>query len=1355
MAFGYVSNVQLIDQEKTVLDHVVLLICQSFEIGQSDQVQLQIIKALLTAVTNCNVTGTSLRLTIKTCFNISISTKNPDNVRTSKTALTQMLNKVFQRMENFKTSEEYISHFVKNLISNVVSKNDSTKTSLSTYNKDAFFIFRALCKLSKQVPNSSSSESLEMKSRILSLSLISSILANSGPVFKNSYSFINDIKQHLCLSLLKNIVSPNSTIFNLSLSIFRTLVMFFKDHLKVEIGTLLSNALLKILESPNSTYQHKILVIQAIYTIVQDPQTLVDLFVNYDSGMQYYNIYESIVKDLAKVIQQTFDVNWVTPEQDVKIKITSLKALVTILKSMVNWTERKQKNEEKKEANHELFEKQRSLKKGTQEAVSLFNSEPKKGIKYAIENDLIKNDPQDIAKFLHTTEGLSKKEIGGYIGTSKNKEILDAFVKRFDFKGIDFLLALRSFLNAFRLPPEGQQIDIVVQKFAEKYYSDNQDQNFNNADACYVFTYSVIMLNTELHNPQFSYRERMSIPSFKKQNEGLNQTNDGTKANFSEEFQEQIYKQIKSDEIKLKGEEDQVMMSLLQESKEKDVKKKQMLFDKEGDYIFTLTSNQLSTTWARHFDDTFYYSSEIEHVKPMWDVSFGPILPALSGYFEKTDDIEVAKLCLEGFEYGIHISGMFDMTLPRDTFVNALYKFTGLSGLNQLKDKNLEAIKLLIKIAQTEGNYLKGSWSVVLNGISKLERLQNIQGIREQQSLKRQGSFTSNISRKVSMDIRGHTNELIEQSNSQILSIIDSAVIDKIFHSSIDLDNEAIVEFVKCLCAVSSDEIFSNTETRNFSLQKLIEVAHYNIGRIKLVWGKIWNHMSEHLIEVACKHENERIIMGSIDSLRQLAMKFLEQEELASYHFQRDFLKPFLHIISQSNRPIIKEMIVEICNRMILHQNKNIKSGWKSIFSILQVAAADKLLEVEKLAFSNMDVIMKEFFPLITEAFTDLINCLSTFAVNQYQNDLSTKAIDYILECSTLLVSGKVIQLEKIDDEFLFNEDKPHFKLWFPIFTGLSRSIQDVRKPVRLKGLATLFEILNQYGKFFTKGLWQLIFKGILYPIFAEIQTKESYTEWVNTTCEKAMILLVGLFSKYFNLIPFEFSNVIQLLVSTIRKEDELLTRIGLKCLVQLILDTSSSFTKQNWDQICETFNTIFEKLKSKETITMANVNNQLLTITSIGDALVSKHIDSIHIISLLKILDIFETNAKEHLETVTDKDLQDVLLKQESSIFSLELDILFKLKGNEFEQLLHEKTLYLLERYIKIMNQPTHIIHKVLVPTIVSLLNGINSFSEDRFSEYIEKYYSLFCEMIISTHKEVQTSLKDIFISTQKLIKK
>jgi brefeldin A-inhibited guanine nucleotide-exchange protein len=45
-------------------------------------------------------------------------------------------------------------------------------------------------------------------------------------------------------------------------------------------------------------------------------------------------------------------------------------------------------------------------------------------------------------------------------------------------------------------------IDRIVQKFAQKYFTDNQpNKNFKNADSAYIFAFSTIMLNTDLYNP--------------------------------------------------------------------------------------------------------------------------------------------------------------------------------------------------------------------------------------------------------------------------------------------------------------------------------------------------------------------------------------------------------------------------------------------------------------------------------------------------------------------------------------------------------------------------------------------------------------------------------------------------------------------------------------------------------------------------------------------------------------------------------------------------------------------------------------------------------------------------------------
>ena len=63
---------------------------------------------------------------------------------------------------------------------------------------------------------------------------------------------------------------------------------------------------------------------------------------------------------------------------------------------------------------------------------------------------------------------------------------------------------------------------------------------------------------------------------------------------------------------------------------------------------------------------------------------------------------------------------------------------------------------------------------------------------------------------------------------------------------------------------------------------------HYNMNRIRLVWSRIWNALSDFLYQLACQR-NLSVAIFVMDSLRQLAMKFLEREELANYNFQNEF----------------------------------------------------------------------------------------------------------------------------------------------------------------------------------------------------------------------------------------------------------------------------------------------------------------------------------------------------------------------------------------------------------------------------------------------------------------------------------
>lgn len=105
------------------------------------------------------------------------------------------------------------------------------------------------------------------------------------------------------------------------------------------------------------------------------------------------------------------------------------------------------------------------------------------------------------------------------------------------------------------------------------------------------------------------------------------------------------------------------------------------------------------------------------------------------------------------------------------------------------------------------------------------------------------------------------------------------------------------------------------------------------MSRIRLVWSRIWAELSDYFVAVGCA-ENLTVAMYAVDSLRQLAMKFLERDELANYNFQNDFLKPFVVIMRKSNSVEIRELIIRCMSQMVLARVGNVKSGWKVMFMV-------------------------------------------------------------------------------------------------------------------------------------------------------------------------------------------------------------------------------------------------------------------------------------------------------------------------------------------------------------------------------------------------------------------------------------
>ncbi|KAG9509422.1 Cytohesin-1 [Fragariocoptes setiger] len=183
-----------------------------------------------------------------------------------------------------------------------------------------------------------------------------------------------------------------------------------------------------------------------------------------------------------------------------------------------------------------------------------FNMDPKKGIEYLVEHQLLANTPESIALFLMEGEGLNKTAIGDYLGERSefNMKVLDTFVNLHNFSNLILVQALRQFLWSFRLPGEAQKIDRMMEKFAIRYCQQNPGV-FNDTDTCFVLSFAVIMLNTSLHNP--SVKDKPTLEKFITMNRGIDNGQD-----LPRQLLESLYESIKQEPFKIPEEDGNDLM---------------------------------------------------------------------------------------------------------------------------------------------------------------------------------------------------------------------------------------------------------------------------------------------------------------------------------------------------------------------------------------------------------------------------------------------------------------------------------------------------------------------------------------------------------------------------------------------------------------------------------------------------------------------------------------------------------------------------------------------------------------------------------------------------------------------------
>ncbi|KAF8940021.1 hypothetical protein EDD21DRAFT_48765 [Dissophora ornata] len=1226
--------------------------------------------------------------------------------------------------------------------------------------QDAYLTFRLLCKLSLRsdiTPNNAQQEELSVRGRALVLELILSMMNNSGPIFQSDDLFVGAVRQYLCVSLSQNGVSANETLFEFSLSLFLTVLRYYRAQLKAEVEVLFNEFYLKFLDMSNATLRQKEMVLQGLHKICSNPQSLVDIYLNFDCDFSMASIFEHIVNSLSRIAQGRGKANasatlgnmmgkqlllnerdaWALI-QDRRLALQGLRCMVSVLDSLVDWSKdvgavlplpeliaaavnasaNASSNGHARDTSADLGTAPASPQQQQQEVISidsptgsplsprstqtppglynkmshpvivsknpllamsmrsqqssgsnmsstsvntvgsadslgddhpaefeeimtrkqlflkgvrLFNSKPMKGVNFLIQQGFVQDNHQSIAAYLMTTPSLDKAAIGEYIGEGDEKAIrvMHAFVDILDFTGVGFVDALRMFLQTFRLPGESQKIDRLMEKFADRY-CDTNSKVFANADTAYTLAFSVIMLNTDQHSG--NVKRRMDVSDFIKNNRGINDN-----SNLPDEYLAEIFHNISTSEIVL--EEEQAREATKSNATTVvNNKQRQELYDmaisqmqKNARALLAGNEGRVKSTAA------WRNATHAEHVKPMFAVACWPAMATLSLAFEEAVDpsvfanksepktrefaainAEAIDLCLRGMTNAIRIASIFHMEVERDAFISSLTKLTGMNHVSEMQPKNVLAIRTLLKVANTMGEYLDGNWNLILKTISSMEQLQLIprggrvstegfNGVDYQHTPSGVTSANSTAQTPQSSSRRkASLSAMMNEFQSQDTII----AIDKIFANSISLSGDAIVHLFKSICAVSLDEVEgSRNAPRMYMLQRIVEIADYNMVRIRFEWTQIWRILQSYFNAVGCS-SNANVSTFAIDSLRQLAMKFLARDELAHFNTQNELLRPFEHIYKNNPSAAIHDLIIQSLRQMITARASNIRSGWKPMFGVFGRTATHGNGALVENAFGIVQMIYENSFEVIETSFVDYVNCLVEFCFN-YDEEVVNGAMILLKKCARgLWLEAKAAATSKEDqlqqekqlvigegqarETVVEEEDEDTFFLkWFPIVYGLSRVVIDSELPnVRSRALVTLFEILNGSGEIFESQYWSKIYRVVLMPIFEDLKDPDYKRRDLTTTIWiQALRLMINLYSRQYHQVFYAqtdfLKGLLELITLLVSKKSENLGQMGIFCLSQLVTKNGPMFDEERWELVTSTLETIFEMTTPHEVMVL------------------------------------------------------------------------------------------------------------------------------------------------------------------------
>ncbi|XP_057501635.1 LOW QUALITY PROTEIN: ARF guanine-nucleotide exchange factor GNL2 [Actinidia eriantha] len=993
---------------------------------------LQVLAAIVHHPAAVLLTDQAVCTVVNTCFQVVQQSAGRGDLlqRSARYTMHELIQTIFSRLPDIEVRDW----------ENSESDTEDGSLDLGYGIRSAVDIFHFLCSLLNVVEVLENSEGFGAQNttadedvQLFALVLINSALELSGDSIGSHPKLLRMVQDDLCHHLIHYGTCSSPLVLSMICSTFLNVYHFLRRSIRLQLEAFFSFVLFKVMSLGNFI-QLQELAIEGIINFCRQPTFTIEAYVNYDCDPTCQNVFEDVGKLLCK---HAFP----TSGALTSLQVQAFEGLVLIIHNIADNIDKEEDDssisapypveisayrpfweEKSKDGNDldtwvEFVRVRKTQKRKLLIAGNHFNRDEKKGLEYLKISNLVSNpiDSKAVAMFFRHTPRLDKTMIGDYLGDPDDfhLQVLKDFTDTFEFSGMILDTALRTFLETFRLPGESQKIQRILEAFSEKFYDQQSSEVFANKDAVFILCYSLIMLNTDQHNPQV--KKKMTEDEFIRNNRAINDGKD-----LPREYLSELFHSISTKAI--------------------------TIFGQSGLPVEMNPNRWIELMNRAKLVQPFVFC-DFDHRlgRDMFSTIAGPSVATLLAIFEQNDDEEILHECIEGLLSVARIA-QYGLEDTLDELLSSFCKFTTLLNPYASAEETLYAFSHDMKprmatlavftISNSFGESIRGGWRNIVDCLLKLKRLKLLPQTEYHSATSFDPETHSQSESGVALPIPGpklghgrHVSGLIgrfshflsmesmeENLNlgvsefEQNLKIIQQCQIGKIFSSSSKLPDEPLLNLGRSLifAAAGKGQKFSTPveeeETVGLCWDLVLTIALANTHRFTTFWPQYHDFLlgvAQFPLFSAVPFAEKAIV-----ALMKLCLKLLSSHQIDK--LPEELIFKSINLMWKLDKEIIDtscEFIAQSVSKLLTKYPENLQTqlGWKSALHLLSITSRHP--ETYDVGVDTLIALMSDGTHVSRSNYAYCIDCAFGFiALKNTPSDKNMKIMDLLADSVNFLI---------------------------------------------------------------------------------------------------------------------------------------------------------------------------------------------------------------------------------------------------------------------------------------------------------------------------------------------------------------